>query len=125
MSEIKKNKEPILYLKSAIRKVKTELQLLDKRIANPELFLTPSIPKSQLRWLNRAIDLSELLTYLDADSAFGYIDGHRASFAEVVRSFEYLFNIRLGDPRDVKRSVLQRKYKQKAYLEKLLNQNSK
>lgn len=111
--------------KCAISNIEAELRLLDRRILNPELFTSPITSLSPLYWLHRAIDLSELLTYLDMDAAFGYANGSRASFSGVVREFERFLNIHLGDPRDIKRSVLGRKYKQTAYLDKLRTLNSK
>lgn len=114
-----------LYLKLARRNTEAELRLLDRRISNPELFTSTPVQRSPLCWRHRAIDLSELLTYLDKDGALGHADASKASFTEIVREFEHFLNVHLGDPRDVKRSVLQRKYKQMAYLDKLRSLNSK
>lgn len=122
---LKKNAPILFYLQLARRNTEAELRLLDRRVSNPELFISSPARLSSLHWAHRSIDLSELLTYLDRDSAFVYADGRKASFTEVVREVEYFLNVRLGDPRDVKRCVLQRKYKQTAYLDKLRGQNSK
>ena len=123
--DLKKNAPIHFYLRLARSNTESELRLLEHRISNPKLFAAPTVTQSPLHWSHRPIDLSELLTYLDRDGAFVYASGHKAPFTEVVRGFEHLLNIRLGDPRDVKRSVLQRKYKQVAYLKKLLEQKSK
>ena len=122
---LKKNAPILFYLQLARRNTEAELRLLDRRVSNPEVFVSSPARLSSLHWAHRSIDLSELLTYLDRDSAFVYADGRKASFTEVVREVEYFLNVRLGDPRDVKRCVLQRKYKQTAYLDKLRGQNSK
>ena len=112
--DLKKNAPIHFYLRLARSNTESELRLLEHRISNPKLFAAPTVTQSPLHWSHRPIDLSELLTYLDRDGAFVYASGHKAPFTEVVRGFEHLLNIRLGDPRDVKRSVLQRKYKQVA-----------
>ena len=62
---------------------------------------------------------------LNLDSAITLSNGTIAPFAEVVREFERFFNIKLGDPRNVKRNILDRKIKSTSYLTTLRNRIEK
>lgn len=62
---------------------------------------------------------------LDLDSAITLANGMTAPFAEVVREFERFFNVKLGDPRNVKRNILDRKIKSTTYLTTLRNRIEK
>ena len=98
----------------------------EKRLTYPDLFIPLQPPAaSPLNWSLKAICLSEILVALDLDSAITLANGTAAPFAEVVREFERFFNIKLGDPRYVKRSVLDRKVRSTYYLTTLRNRIEK
>lgn len=78
-----------------------------------------SCHNSLLHWKYNPIKLAELLCALDADDAFCYADGKKATFTDVVSTFEQLFDIRLGEPYDVKRNVLRRKLRLTGFLDEL------
>ena len=98
----------------------------EKRLTYPDLFIPLQPPAdSPLHWSLKAVCLSEILVALDLDSAITLANGTTAPFAEVVREFERFFNITLGDPRYVKRSVLDRKVRSTHYLTTLRNRIEK
>ena len=94
----------MLRAKSNLR---TCLAQNDKRLTNPELFVSVRpVEKSPLRWLYKSIDLGEFLVYASECGVFGNMP-----FSEVVRQHEWLYNISLGSPGDLKRNVKERKIK--------------
>lgn len=109
------------YLDGAISLIDAELRLLDKKLLYPRLF-EPSVtdPKiSPLHWLATPTELAELLCALDFSDAIGSADGRKATFTDIVKAFEQLFDIRLGNPHDLKRNVLRRKTRLTVFLDKL------
>lgn len=89
----------------------------DKRLTNPELFVSVRpIEKSPLRWLYKSIDLGEFLVYASECGVFGNMP-----FSEVIRQHEWLYNISLGSPGDLKRNVKERKIKFAGFIRKLLD----
>lgn len=109
------------YLEGAIWLIDAELRLLDKKPLYPRLF-EPSVaePKiSPLHWRATPTELAELLCALDFSGAVCNADGGKATFTNIVEAFEQLFDIRLGNPHDLKRNVLRRKTRLTVFLDKL------
>nr|DAY94797.1 MAG TPA: RteC protein [Caudoviricetes sp.] len=116
---VKKNEYLHLLVKRACANIRACIAQNDKRLTFPELF-SPTVPSpSHLFWKHNAVDLNELLTAMDFDMAICYADGTKASMSDLVCSFEHFFNVKLGDPREAKRSVLKRKLKLTSYLDRL------
>lgn len=127
ISEGKKGGTDLHYfIKKSQEKLTIYLRQNEKRLSYPDLF-TPLTPPaaSPLHWSLKAVCLSEILVALDLDSAITLSNGTIAPFAEVVREFERFFNIKLGDPRNVKRNILDRKIKSTSYLTTLRNRIEK
>lgn len=119
--DAKKNKHLWLLIKRARANLRTCIAQNEKRLIYPELFSQPTPAPSRLYWAHNTIDLNELLTAMDLDSAIRYADGTKASMTDIVEEFSRFLNIRLGDAREVKRIVLRRKIKLTSYLDKLRN----
>lgn len=119
--ERKKNSNVTYIIKKAIQFIESEQRLLEKRVTNPELFISYSHKKdkSTLYWKKSKTELAEILLALELDGAICKSNGDKADFTEVVRTFQWLFNIRLGEAYDLKRAVATRKTKLTIYLDKL------
>lgn len=117
------------YRLSAIELVDAEIALCEKRIQHPEFFIakTEKKPISPLHWTATPTEFAELLCALDFCGAICDAEGRKATFTDVVNGAECLFNIRLGEPYDLKRNVLRRKTRLTFFLDKLrrlLNEHS-
>ena len=104
-----------LFVLRARSNLRTCIAQNNKRLTNPELFTSVSpVPRFPLHWGCKPIDLAEFLVYASEFGAFG-----NAPFTEVVRQHEWLYNIKLGTPRDLKRSVKDRKIRTTAFIDSL------
>ena len=104
-----------LFVSRAKSNLRTCIAQNDKRLTNPELFVSVRpVEKSSLHWKCKPIDLAELLVHAFDFGAFG-----DAPFSEVVRQHEWLYNIKLGASRDLKRSVKERKIRITAFIDML------
>src|SRR5574344_820175 len=122
----KKNVEQIYHIRRAVNLTKTAIEQNDKRLTNPELFSkTNQATQSPLHWRHRSADLCELITILHLNQSFEYANGDSVTFTDVVRCAEQFLNIKLGDARDVKRSILDRKVNITKFLDTLRNQTQK
>lgn len=109
------------YLEGAISLIDAELRLLDKKLLYPRLFepSAPDLKVSPLHWRATPTELAELLCALDFSGAVCNADGGKATFTDLVSQIEGAFNIRLGNPHDLKRNVLRRKTRLTVFLDKL------
>lgn len=103
-----------IYADVAEKVLETERKLLYYRIHYPDCFVyDPNSVSSPLFWSRKypAIYLSELLSGMDILETHPIVlaNGEKAPFTLVVETFEKLFHVRLGDPCEIKRSILQRK----------------
>lgn len=101
--------------------IENERILLDNRIKHPDQFIvkiTKAEPSS-LNWRKSKTELAEILLALDLDHSICKSNGAKADFTEVVRVFQWLLNINLGEPYDLKRAVATRKTKLTVYLDRL------
>lgn len=101
-----------------------EKELLYHRIEHPRSFISEPAFTSPLHWSKHypAISVSEILCGLDRMTPKPLIlaDGTDAPFNQVVRVFEDTLHVKLGDPTDVKRRVLERKKDRTKFTEALL-----
>jgi len=115
----------------AIRVIKKLDKKNNERPIEGDLFCDP-IPgykpklnnsTSPIHWNREPIELKELLTALDLDTAFVNAAGDRIPFSEVVKFFETAFNVSLGSSREVKRLCFDRgdRTSVTAYLEVLIS----
>lgn len=104
--------------------IRLEKELLYHRIECPRPFISEPAFTSPLHWSKHypAISVSEILCGLDrmAPPPFLLADGSAAPFNLVVRVFEDTLHVKLGDPTDVKRRVLERKKYRTRFTEALL-----
>lgn len=103
-----------IYADVAEKVLETERKLLYYRIHYPDCFVhDPNSISSPLYWSRRypAIYLSELLSGMDILETHPIVlaNGEKAPFTLVVETFEKVFHVKLGDPSEIKRSILQRK----------------
>lgn len=88
-------------------------ELLYYRLEHPRLFISDPVPKSSLYWSKQyhAIDLSEILCTFDLmnPNPLVLVNGRAAPFNTVIREFEQFLHVKLGEPSDIKRRVLDRK----------------
>lgn len=101
------------FINQAIEFIRTETDLLYYRLEHPQYFISESAPQSPLHWSKKyhAVDLSEILCSFDLMSPRPIIlsDGREAPFYLVIQLFEQFLNVKLGNPGDIKRRVLERK----------------
>lgn len=103
-----------IFAHFAAKILETERKLLYYRIHYPDCFVhDPNSISSPLYWSRRypAIYLSELLSGLDILETHPIVlaNGEKAPFTLVIETFEKVFHVKLGDPSEIKRSILQRK----------------
>lgn len=100
----------------------SEIQIVEKRITHPELFFSYSDNKStssHLHWNGTQTELKELITALYLDGVITTEGNAKASFIEIVKTFEQIFNISIGESKYIKRDILRRKTKLTVFLDKL------
>ena len=101
------------FINQAIEFIRTETELLYYRLEHPQYFISGSVPQSPHYWSKKyhAVNLSEILCSFDLMSPRPIIlsDGREAPFYLVIQHFEQFLNVKLGNPGDIKRRVLERK----------------
>ena len=112
------------FINQAIEFIRTETDLCYYRLEHPQYFISEPAPQSPLHWSKHypAISVSEILCGLDRMTPKPLIlaDGTDAPFNQVVRVFEDTLHVKLGDPTDVKRRVLERKKDRTKFTDALL-----
>ena len=112
------------FIDLAIDVLRMEKELLYYRIEHPQPFISEPAFTSPLYWSKEhsAISISEILCGLDrmVPKPLLLADGTVAPFNLVVRVFEDTLHVKLGDPTDVKRRVLERKKDRTKFTEALL-----
>lgn len=94
--------------------INAEIKIFYYIFQYPEHFITNEAPiASPLYWSKKyhAVDLAEILCGFALMSPRPIIlsDGREAPFYMVIQHFEQFLNVKLGDPYEIKRSVLERK----------------
>lgn len=101
------------FILKALEFIRLEKELLYYRLEHPRLFISDPVPKSSLYWSKQyhAIDLSEILCTFDLmnPNPLVLVNGRAAPFNTVIREFEQFLHVKLGEPSDIKRRVLDRK----------------
>ena len=108
------------FIDMAIEFIRMEKELLYYRLEHPQYFISGSAPQSPLYWSKEhsAISVSEIPCGLDRMTPKPLLLA--APFNLVVRVFEDTLHVKLGDPTDVKRRVLERKKDRTRFTEALL-----
>lgn len=105
--------------------IRLEKELLYYRLEHPRLFISDPVPKSSLYWSKQyhAIDLSEILCTFDLmnPNPLVLVNGRAAPFNTVIREFEQFLHVKLGEPSDIKRRVLDRKRDRSKFVEIMLH----
>lgn len=107
--------KPIInYIIEAEQFINAEIKIIYCIFQYPEHFIMDNAPiTSPLHWSKKyhAVDLSEILCSFDLMSPRPIIlsDGREAPFYLVIQHFEQFLNVKLGNPGDIKRRVLERK----------------
>lgn len=101
------------FINQAIEFIQAETELLYYRLEHPQHFISEPVLQSPLHWSKKyhAVNLSEILCSFDLMSPRPIIlsDGREAPFYLVIQHFEQFLNVKLGNPGDIKRRVLERK----------------
>ncbi len=107
--------------------IKAELKFIElgDRSSSPSIKVKKSSTQPDFHWALTPTELSELLVALNSSGAFKYENQQTASFSSIVNFAEKTFNIKLGDPRDVKRNIISRKTKKSPFLDKLASELQK
>ena len=109
----------------ALEFIRLEKELLYYRLEHPRLFISDPVPKSSLYWSKQyhAIDLSEILCTFDLmnPNPLVLVNGRAAPFNTVIREFEQFLHVKLGEPSDIKRRVLDRKRDRSKFVEIMLH----
>ena len=113
------------FILKALEFIRLEKELLYYRLEHPRLFISDPVPKSSLYWSKQyhAIDLSEILCTFDLMNAnpLVLVNGRAARFNTVIREFEQFLHVKLGEPSDIKRRVLDRKRDRSKFVEIMLH----
>lgn len=104
----------VTYAIKAEQLIKAENKILYWNFKYPEQFVSyDDVVSSPLYWSKKypAICLAELLCGINllGPNPIVLADGSEASFNQIVIVFEKMLNVKLGDPQDIKRRVLNRK----------------
>ena len=113
------------FILKALEFIRLEKELLYYRLELPRLFISDPVPKSSLYWSKQyhAIDLSEILCTFDLmnPNPLVLVNGRAAPFNTVIREFEQFLHVKLGEPSDIKRRVLDRKRDRSKFVEIMLH----
>ena len=113
------------FILKALEFIRLEKELLNYRLEHPRLFISDPVPKSSLYWSKQyhAIDLSEILCTFDLmnPNPLVLVNGRAAPFNTVIREFEQFLHVKLGEPSDIKRRVLDRKRDRSKFVEIMLH----
>ena len=113
------------FILKALEFIRLEKELLYHRLEHPRLFISDPVPKSSLYWSKQyhAIDLSEILCTFDLmnPNPLVLVNGRAAPFNTVIREFEQFLHVKLGEPSDIKRRVLDRKRDRSKFVEIMLH----
>ena len=113
------------FILKALEFIRLEKELLYYRLEHPRLFISDPVPKSSLYWSKQyhAIDLSEILCTFDLmnPNPLVLVNGRAAPFNTVIREFEEFLHVKLGEPSDIKRRVLDRKRDRSKFVEIMLH----
>ena len=113
------------FILKALEFIRLEKDLLYYRLEHPRLFISDPVPKSSLYWSKQyhAIDLSEILCTFDLmnPNPLVLVNGRAAPFNTVIREFEQFLHVKLGEPSDIKRRVLDRKRDRSKFVEIMLH----
>ena len=113
------------FILKALEFIRLEKELLYYRLEHPRLFISDPVPKSSLYWSKQyhAIDLSEILCTFDLmnPNPLVLVNGRAAPFNTVIREFEQFLHVKLGEPSDIKRRVLDRKRDRSIFVEIMLH----
>ena len=113
------------FILKALEFIRLEKELLYYRLEHPRLFISDPVPKSSLYWSKQyhAIDLSEILCTFDLmnPNPLVLVNGRAAPFNTVIREFEQILHVKLGEPSDIKRRVLDRKRDRSKFVEIMLH----
>ena len=113
------------FILKALEFIRPEKELLYYRLEHPRLFISDPVPKSSLYWSKQyhAIDLSEILCTFDLmnPNPLVLVNGRAAPFNTVIREFEQFLHVKLGEPSDIKRRVLDRKRDRSKFVEIMLH----
>ena len=113
------------FILKALEFIRLEKELLYYRLEHPRLSISDPVPKSSLYWSKQyhAIDLSEILCTFDLmnPNPLVLVNGRAAPFNTVIREFEQFLHVKLGEPSDIKRRVLDRKRDRSKFVEIMLH----
>ena len=113
------------FILKALEFIRLEKELLYYRLEHPRLFISDPVPNSSLYWSKQyhAIDLSEILCTFDLmnPNPLVLVNGRAAPFNTVIREFEQFLHVKLGEPSDIKRRVLDRKRDRSKFVEIMLH----
>ena len=113
------------FILKALEFIRLEKELLYYRLEHPRLFISDPVPKASLYWSKQyhAIDLSEILCTFDLmnPNPLVLVNGRAAPFNTVIREFEQFLHVKLGEPSDIKRRVLDRKRDRSKFVEIMLH----
>ena len=113
------------FILKALEFIRLEKELLYYRLEHPRLFISDPVPKSSLYWSKQyhALDLSEILCTFDLmnPNPLVLVNGRAAPFNTVIREFEQFLHVKLGEPSDIKRRVLDRKRDRSKFVEIMLH----
>ncbi len=98
------------YISSGLSALEFERKAVLLQIEHPHIFTQQQTFQSPLFWSKKfpLIGLTEILCGLTLLGPIVTADDSPATFTAIIRTFEFVFNVKLGNPQEIKRSVLRR-----------------
>lgn len=120
---IEKEPEQARLYRFACHLTEIVLQQNRKRESAPALFSgkRPSAAMPSLVWSGTKAELYELIVALYGSGVVSDVSGQQLSFARFVDVICMIFNVDGGSPMDIKRSILSRKTRLTAFIDRLKN----
>jgi len=110
----------VSYIKLARHKIVLYRKHNERRLDYPDIFFSGTpVVESPLHWSGDAVHLKELLTALDLTGMVTDDRREKIPFTKLVSTFSQVFHIELGDSREVKRIILNRKLHPDSFLDAL------
>lgn len=118
---IEKEPEQARLYRFACHLTEIVLQQNRKRESAPALFSgkRPSAATPSLVWFGTKAELYELIVALYGSGVVSDVSGQQLSFARFVDVICMIFNVDGGSPMDIKRSILSRKTRLSAFIDRL------
>ena len=106
---MRRKKNVAEYCEKVLAMLYCEEEIAHLRLAHPEVMQCLPVHRSSLHWKGHISGLVELISSLDYSNRIQTESGEKQSFAAIVSSFEWLFNVSIDKPYDERAKLSLRK----------------